>query len=103
MDVQSESTQSGGVTSSTGSPPRERKGMQPKTLFPKFWHRAKGSDQPESVRTREVLVNKSNGSTAEPGSADHHEMLSYEDIYHAAGIMNPASGYGIAQGGRDAE
>jgi hypothetical protein len=22
-------------------------------------------------------------------------MLSYEDIYHAAGIMNPASGYGI--------
>ena len=71
--------------------------MQPKTLFPKFWHRAKGSDQPESVGTREVLVNKSNGSTADTGSADRHEMLSYGDIYHAAGIMNPASGYGIAK------
>jgi hypothetical protein len=95
MHVQSESTQSGGVTSSTGSPPGERKDMQPKTLFPKFWHRANASDQPESVGTKEVLVNKSNGSPAEPGSADRHEMLSYEDIYHAAGIMNPASGYGI--------
>jgi hypothetical protein len=69
--------------------------MQPKTLFPKFWHRAKGSDGLESVGTREVLVNQSNGSTAEPGRADRHEMLSYEDIYHAAGIMNPACGYGI--------
>ena len=69
--------------------------MQPKTLFPKFWHRAKGSDRPESVGTKEVLVNTSNGSTPEAGSADRHEMLSYEDIYHAAGIMNPASGYGI--------
>jgi hypothetical protein len=71
--------------------------MQTKTLFPKFWHRAKGSDRPASFGTKEVLVNKSNGSTAEPGSADRHEMLSYEDIYHAAGIMNPASGYGIAK------
>jgi hypothetical protein len=95
MDVQSKSTQRGGMTSNTGSPPRERKDMQTKTLFPKFWHRAKGSDQPESDATKEVLVNKSNGTTAEPGSADRHEMLSYEDIYHAAGIMNPASGYGI--------
>ena len=95
IDVQIESTQSGGVTSNTGSPPNERKDMQPKTLFPKFWHRAKGSDRPESVGTKEVLVNTSNGSTPEPGSADRHEMLSYEDIYHAAGIMNPASGYGI--------
>lgn len=69
--------------------------MQPKTLFPKFWHRAKGSDQPESVGTKEMLVNKSNGSTADTCSADRHEMLSYEDIYHAAGIMKPASGYGI--------
>lgn len=94
-DVQSESTQSGARSSSTGSPPRERKGMQPKTLFPKFWHRAKGSDQPESVGTKEMLVNKSNGSTADTCSADRHEMLSYEDIYHAAGIMKPASGYGI--------
>ena len=97
ISTQSESTQSGGVTSSTGSPPRERKDMQPKTLFPTFWRRSKGPDRPESVGTKEVLVNKSNGSTAEPGSADLHEMLSYEDIYHAAGIMNPASGYGIAK------
>ena len=95
IDLHSESAQSAGMTSNTGSPFRERKDMQPKTLFPKFWHRAKGSDRLEPVGTREVLVNKSNGSTAEPGSTDRHEMLSYEDIYHAAGIMNPASGYGI--------
>jgi hypothetical protein len=95
IDLQIESTQSAGMTSNTGSPLRERKDMQPKTLFPKFWHRAKGSDRLEPVGTREVLVNKSNGSTVEPGGTDRHEMLSYEDIYHAAGIMNPASGYGI--------
>lgn len=94
VDLQSESTQSGGMTSNTGSPLRERKDMQPKTLFPKFWHRAKASDRLEPVGTQEVLVNKSNGSP-EPGGTDRHEMLSYEDIYHAAGIMNPASGYGI--------
>jgi len=96
-DVRIESAPSGATTPNTGSRTPERKDMQPKTLFPKFWHRAKGSDQPESAGTKEVLVDKSNRSTADAGSADRHEMLSYEDIYHAAGIMNPASGYGIAK------
>ena len=69
--------------------------MEPKTLFPKFWRRAKGPERPALDSSKEVVVNKPNKATAEASSAGHHEMLSYEDIYHAAGIMNPPSGYGI--------
>lgn len=69
--------------------------MEPKTLFPNFWRRAKGPDRLASDSSKEVVVNKPNRSTPEPSSAGHREMLSYDDIYHAAGIMNPPSGYGI--------
>lgn len=38
-----------------------------------------------------------NPTTASAGSngRPHGELLSYDDIYHAAGIMSPSSGYGI--------
>lgn len=91
-----ESSQMAGVSHNPGASSRpERKDMEPKTLFPRFWRRAKGPERPALDSSKEVVVNKPNKATAEPSSAGHHEMLSYEDIYHAAGIMNPPSGYGI--------
>lgn len=72
-----------------GAPP-ERKDMEPKTFFPKLWGRGKTSDSLTSHGSKEVVVNKPS-----PAAEPAREMLSYEDIYHAAGIMNPASGYGI--------
>jgi len=40
-------------------------------------------------------VNKPNSHAVEHVSDPPARLLSYDDIYHAAGIMNPRSGYGI--------
>ncbi len=69
--------------------------MEAKTLFPKFWLRAKEQGWPDPVSTKEIVVNKPVTPSVDSGSAQRGEMLSYEDIYHAAGIINPASGYSI--------
>lgn len=88
-------SQLGNVSVNSGAPPRqERKDMEPKVFFPTFWHRAKASDSREPNSCKEVVVNENRGTTTAPSIAGR-EMLSYEDIYDAAGIMTPASGYGI--------
>ena len=69
--------------------------MQSKKLFPNFWRRNQDGDAPDKVPQTEVPVNKPNDHVAEPAPGQRNELLSYEDIYHAAGIMNPRSGYGI--------
>lgn len=80
----------------SGAPPRlERKGMPGKTVFPKFWRRQQNEGAPPSTHSKEVVVNKSNAPAAEAAPGPRAELLSYEDIYHAAGIMSPRSGYGI--------
>jgi hypothetical protein len=95
-DTHMESTESRSTSENSGAPPRlERKDMQPKSLFPNFWRRAKEQDRPEPANPKEVLVNKPLTPVADTNGARPQEMLSYDDIYHAAGIMNPASGYGI--------
>ena len=40
-------------------------------------------------------MNKPNMHAAEAASGPRNELLSYDDIYHAAGIMSSRSGYGI--------
>ncbi len=40
-------------------------------------------------------MNSSNPRTAESATTPRSELLCYEDIYNAAGITTPASGYGI--------
>ncbi len=40
-------------------------------------------------------MNKSQSSPADGLTGPHTDLLSYEDIYHAAGILSPRSGYGI--------
>jgi hypothetical protein len=77
-----------------GAPSRlERKDMKPKRLFPTFWRRAaQQQDRSEAAHEKEIVVNRSN---APDTSSRNHEMLSYEDIYNAAGVMKPPTGYGL--------
>jgi hypothetical protein len=69
--------------------------MESKKLFPNFWRRQQDEDAPAKPTPTEALVNKPNTHAAEPTNAPRADMLSYDDIYHAAGIMSPRSGYGI--------
>lgn len=82
--------------SAEGSSPRpERNVMQPKGLFPKFWRRQSDEDAPKKDSSSEVPVNQPNSHATDAASVTRGELLSYEDIYNAAGILNPPSGYGI--------
>ena len=73
---------------------QERKPMESRGIFPKFWRRQQESaSAPEKVMSKEAPVNKPD--TAEDFSETETALLSYEDIYHAAGILSPRSGYGI--------
>lgn len=69
--------------------------MQPKRLFPQFWRRQLGGDVPVKTTPKEAPVNKPNTTAAEPARGPQSDLLSYEDIYRAAGIMSSRSGYGI--------
>jgi len=72
--------------------------MQPKPLFPKFWrHQQDGSDAPAKAVLSEVSVNKSNSQSVEGFSGPQGNLLSYEDIYHAAGILTSGSGYSVSK------
>jgi len=72
----------------------ERKVMQPKTIFPHFWRRKQDEDAPAKPNTTEAPVNKPNMQEATP-SGPRGELLGYDDIYRAAGIMSAGSGYGM--------
>jgi len=71
--------------------------MQSKGIFPKFWHRQpEGSDAPEPATSTEAPVNPSRTNAAEALTTGFQDnLLSYDDIYHAAGILSPGSGYGV--------
>ena len=70
--------------------------MPPKSFFPNFWRRPHGgTDAPQKAATTEAPVNKSQPHPAESLTGSQSNLLSYEDIYHAAGILNPRSGYGV--------
>ncbi len=70
--------------------------MQPKKLFPKFWQRQQdGTDAPQKATPTEAPVNNSRTNPAEGLTGPQSNLLSYEDIYHAAGILSPRSGYGV--------
>lgn len=71
--------------------------MQPKTVFPHFWRRKQDhstqDDAPAKSPTMEASMNKSTQESTPSGPRG--ELLSYEDIYRAVGIMSPGAGYGI--------
>lgn len=73
---------------------QERKPMESRGFFPQFWRRQQETaSAPEKIMSKEAPVNKPD--TAEDFSEPETALLSYEDIYHAAGILSPRSGYGI--------
>jgi hypothetical protein len=77
------------------SPGHERKVMTSKTFFPKLWRRPLGGDAPDNATHKEASVNKPNAPAEEPLRGTRGDLLSYDDIYHAAGILGPRSGYSI--------
>jgi hypothetical protein len=77
----------------------ERKVMEPKTIFPHFWRRKQDGHSPDegmpgNSKVMEASVNKSSTPESTP-SGPRGELLGYEDIYRASGIMSPGAGYGI--------
>ena len=71
--------------------------MQSKGLFPKFWRsRQDGTDAPVNTAQTEAPVKQSHPNRPEGITGQQQtDLLSYEDIYHAAGILSPRSGYGV--------
>jgi len=70
--------------------------MPPKNLFSNFWHRQHNADEvTQKAINTETPVNKSQPHPAENLTGLQSNLLSYEDIYHAAGILTPRSGYGV--------
>ena len=71
--------------------------MASKSVFPKFWRRQQDEDAPKHATPKESSVNSSSSKApaTEVVSGPGSDLLSYDDIYHAAGIMSPRSGYGI--------
>ena len=69
--------------------------MQPKSFIPQFWRRQQDGDAPAKTTPMEATVNKTTNHGAEPAGIARAELLSYEDIYRAAGILAPGAGYDI--------
>jgi hypothetical protein len=68
--------------------------MESKTVFPKFWRRQHDGDASAKLASAETASPPST-STEDAFSGPSGDLLAYEDIYRAAGIMTPASRYGI--------
>ncbi len=70
--------------------------MQPKKFFPKFWQRQQEvTDAPDPSTHTEAPVKQSQSHSADSLTGSPSNLLSYDDIYHAAGILSPRSGYGV--------
>jgi hypothetical protein len=73
--------------------------MESKKLFPNFWRRQQDQNQNEDAPAKslpkEAPMNTPNPHAAQAANSSRADLLSYDDIYHAAGIMSPRSGYGI--------
>ena len=71
--------------------------MQSKGLFQKFWgaqhDTTDAPNTPNNPAPAEAPMNKSHAVEGLTGL--HGDLLSYEDIYRAAGVLSPASGYSI--------
>jgi len=68
--------------------------MQSKGFLSKLWRSDQdGADTHGKPTLTEAPVNNTNVPAS--GPAAHSDLLSYEDIYHAAGVMSPRSGYSI--------
>jgi len=70
--------------------------MESKSMFPKFWRR-----EPAGVTTEkpaaDVPPSKANPHPSEASTRAQGDLLSYDDIYRAAGILRPRSTYDISK------
>jgi hypothetical protein len=69
--------------------------MQSNKFFSQFWRGQQDGDAPAKPAPMEASVTTRSQSASENENDIRRELLSYEDIYHAAGIMNSRSAYGI--------
>jgi hypothetical protein len=69
------------------SPRRGRKVMQSKGFFSHFWRKQDGTDAPDKATFTEAPMNQSNSHPAEGLTGPQTDLLSYEDIYRAAGVL----------------
>jgi hypothetical protein len=76
-------------------PPRERKVLQSKGFFPHFWRKQEASGALDQSTPTKATMNQSHPHPSEAVTGPKTELLSYEDIYRAAGILSPDSGCGI--------
>ncbi len=83
------------VTRSVTASSSERNVMQNKSLIPQFWRRQSDPEAQAKTTAPEAPVNKLTIHGSDAPSGVRNELLSYEDIYRAAGILSPGSGYGI--------
>jgi hypothetical protein len=74
---------------------RERKVMPSKGFFPNLWRKQEDADAPQKLTSTEAPPANSQPTPAEGLTGPQTILLSYEDIYRAAGILSPRSGYGI--------
>ena len=72
--------------------------MQPKMIFPHFWRRKQDQDAPAKSSMTEAPVNKPNTQEPTP-SGPRGELLTYEDIYRAVGIMEAVLPHPVADDG----
>lgn len=72
--------------------------MASKNIFPKFWRRPQnGTGAPDKALQTEAPMNTVHAHPAEGLTSRQGDLLSYDDIYHAAGILTPRSGYDISK------
>ena len=69
--------------------------MQSKGFFPHFGRKQEASGALDQSTPTEATMNQSHPHPSEGVTGPKTELLSYEDIYRAAGILSPDSGYGI--------
>ena len=69
--------------------------MEPKGLFPRLWGRqpAKENGQEQEANT----MNKAETRTTEGLRGPKGDLLSYDDIYRAAGLLQPRAGFEIGK------
>lgn len=69
--------------------------MQSKGFFPHFWRKKESAGALDQAIPTEATMTQSNSHPAEGLTGPQTELLSYEDIYRAAGILTADSEYGI--------
>jgi hypothetical protein len=75
----------------------ERRVMESKSLFSRFARRQEGTDAADKAGAKQAPGNGFSANSAQTLTGAKGELLSYEDIYRAAGILGSRSGYDISK------